>query len=150
MIERRNMRGDVLVSVRGLQMDDSMEADPIEIITSGKYTKKDNKSFLRFEQFEDDTSVTKNILTFDEKSMELTRRGGSQLHMSFFKDEKTLTNYGTPFGNILVGVDTKKISVDESKDQVHVAVDYALEINYEHMADCKLTVDIRPRAKGAL
>ncbi|MCR4891908.1 MAG: DUF1934 domain-containing protein [Lachnospiraceae bacterium] len=144
------MRGDVLVSVRGLQMDDSMEADPIEIITSGKYTKKDNKSFLRFEQFEDDTSVTKNILTFDEKSMELTRRGGSQLHMSFFKDEKTLTNYGTPFGNILVGVDTKKISVDESKDQVHVAVDYALEINYEHMADCKLTVDIRPRAKGAL
>ncbi len=141
------MKEDVLVSVRGLQIDEKDSGDAVEIITNGKYKKKDNKGFLRFEQFEEDTTITKNILTFDEKSLELMRRGGTQLHMNFFKDEKTLTNYGTPFGNILIGVDTKKIKVDETEDRVRVAVDYALEINHEYMADCELTVDITPRVK---
>ena len=80
--------------------------------------------------------------------MELTRRGGSQVHMSFFQNEKTLTNYGTPFGNILVGVDTRKIRIEETESQVHVAVDYALELNYEYLADCELTVDITPKAQA--
>ncbi|MBO6147721.1 MAG: DUF1934 domain-containing protein [Lachnospiraceae bacterium] len=142
------MDQEVLVSIRGLQMDLQSDEDAIEIVTSGTYKKKNNKGFLLFDQYEEDQSLTKNVLTFDEKSMELTRRGGSQVHMSFFQNEKTLTNYGTPFGNILVGVDTRKIRIEETESQVHVAVDYALELNYEYLADCELTVDITPKAQA--
>ena len=140
------MKEDVLISIRGLQLDMKSDSDAIEIVTNGTYTKKNNKAFLLFDQYEDDRSLTKNVLTFDEKSMELTRRGGTQLHMSFFRNEKTLTNYGTPFGNILVGVDTRNIRIEESEEKVQVAVDYALELNYEYLADCELTVNITPKA----
>ena len=33
----------------------------------------------------------------------------------------------------------------EQEGHIEVDVDYALEINYEHFADCKIKMDIRAR-----
>lgn len=37
------------------------------------------------------------------------------------------------------------IRIIEDEDSIHVDVDYSLEANYEHMADCKLEMNISPR-----
>ncbi|MBQ3786721.1 MAG: DUF1934 domain-containing protein [Lachnospiraceae bacterium] len=139
------MKKDVLVAIRGLQIDESSDEDAVEILVNGRYNAKNGRHFLRFEQYEEDGTPTKNILTFDEKAMELTRRGGTQLHMTFMDKEKTMTSYTTPFGSLMVGVNTDRISVEESDDRIHAEVDYGLEFNYEYVADCQLSVDITPR-----
>ena len=140
---------DVLVSIRGLQMDAVNSEDAIEVITSGTFFKKKNKRILRFEEVLDNDGITKNLLTFDEKSLELKRRGAMQLYMGFYENKKTMTNYGTPFGDILVGVDTKKIQLFEDEQSVRLSVDYALALNHEYIADCALTVDIRSKEAQA-
>ena len=56
-----------------------------------------------------------------------------------------MTRYGTPYGDILIGIDTGDIRIIEDEDSIHVDVDYSLEANYEHMADCKLEMNISPR-----
>ena len=38
------------------------------------------------------------------------------------------------------------VKMKESEEEIGVKVDYALEINYEHLADC--TIDVRVRAKN--
>ena len=139
------MKKDVLVSIKGLQIDESSDEDAVEILVNGKYNAKNGRHFLRFEQYEDDGTPTKNILSFDEKAMELTRRGGTQLHMTFVDKEKTLTSYTTPFGSLMVGVNTDRISVEETSDRIHAEVNYGLEFNYEFVADCQLSLDITPR-----
>lgn len=139
------MKKDVLVAIRGLQIDESSDEDAVEILVNGRYNAKNGRHFLRFEQYEEDGTPTKNILTFDEKAMELTRRGGTQLHMTFMDKEKTMTSYTTPFGSLMVGVSTDRISVEESDDRIHAEVNYGLEFNYEFVADCQLSVDITPR-----
>ena len=48
------MDQEVLVSIRGLQMDLRSDEDAIEIVTSGTYKKKNNKGFLLFDQYEED------------------------------------------------------------------------------------------------
>ena len=35
--------------------------------------------------------------------------------------------------------------MDEKENQIIVNVDYALEVNYEHFADCRIKMDIRSR-----
>ena len=65
--------------------------------------------------------------------------------MSFEENKKSLTNYATPFGNILIGIDTKKITLTESNDKIQIDVDYALEANYEFLADCKINIEITER-----
>ena len=141
------MKRDVLVSIKGLQIDEAYDENSVEIMVNGKYNEKNGRHFLRFEQYEDDGTPTKNVLSFDEKAMELTRRGGTQLHMTFMDREKTLTSYTTPFGSLLVGINTDKISVEETDDRIHAEVKYGLEFNYEFVADCHLSLDITPRRR---
>nr|MCR5474642.1 DUF1934 domain-containing protein [Lachnospiraceae bacterium] len=52
-------------------------------------------------------------------------------------------NYVTPYGALLVGIDTDRIDIRESKDKINIDIDYALDINYEHLANCKIKMEIR-------
>ena len=55
--------------------------------------------------------------------------------MVFEENKKNMTNYLTPYGGILIGLDTSKVSFTESEKEIRVNVDYALEVNYEYLAD---------------
>ena len=45
----------------------------------------------------------------------------------------------------MVGIDTSDIRVEEEEQLLRVNVDYSLDINYEHVSDCSITVSVRPR-----
>lgn len=49
------------------------------------------------------------------------------------------------YGNLLIGIDATKVQVEETEHNLSVKVDYALEVNYEHMADCKITMNIQSK-----
>ncbi|MBR1893336.1 MAG: DUF1934 domain-containing protein [Lachnospiraceae bacterium] len=138
------MKKDVMVTVSGLQMTDTGD-DTVEVITNGKYSRKDNKSFLRYEEVSAEMGATKTVMSFDEHTLEVTRRGAVQLHMAFLQGQKTMTNYATPFGSLLVGVDTTKYVVKETEDCIDIMVEYSLELNHEFIADCRLKTKITPR-----
>ena len=46
----------------------------------------------------------------------------------------------------MVGLDTKAISVDEGEDALMVKVEYSLDINYQHISECSIMVDVRSRS----
>ena len=60
-----------------------------------------------------------------------------------FRGEKTMTDYFTPFGNILVAMDTKEVCVTENADCIKIHIAYGLEANYQFIADCNITIDIK-------
>ncbi len=143
------MEKEVFVSVCGTQYDGTGEANPIEVITPGTYALRNNKHFVLYEEIMEGTdSVTKNTLKVSDKEVSLKRTGATNVHMIFSTENKTSANYTTPFGNLLIGVDTKSIKVEETEEKISVAVDYALDVNYEFLADCELKVDILPRSQG--
>lgn len=138
------MTREVLLTLRGLQFDQREEdADKVEMVTVGDYYKKNDRHYVVYEEItEGFTQPTKNRLKFSEHMLELTRNGLVNVHMVFQENKKNLTNYNTPFGQILVGIDTKKIRVEEHEDNIVVDVDYALDINYEFLSDCHIRIDI--------
>ena len=144
------MTKDVLVTISGLQViEQESGVEPVEIITAGDYYKKNDKHYVIYEEItEGFGQATKNRLKFSEHMLELSRSGLVNVHMIFQENKKNLTNYNTPFGQIIVGIDTKKIRIEEKPDNIIVDVDYALDINYEFLSDCHITVNIASKQSG--
>ncbi len=138
------MTKDVLLSITGLQFDGVMDGEQLEVITPGEYYKQNNKHYVLYnEVYEATEQITKNTIKIQNKMIDLMKKGFVNVHMVFEENKKNMTYYNTPYGNILIGINTKKITVDESRDQIAVNVDYALEVNYEFLADCKINIHIR-------
>ncbi len=141
------MTKEVLLSLQGLQFDVvSSDKDKIETITPAEYYKRDDSHYVIFDEaMEGFRETTKNIIKFKENSVDLTKKGLINVHMVFEENKKNMTNYATPYGNILIGIDARSIRLEEAEERIEVDVDYALEVNYEHFADCKIKMDIRAK-----
>ena len=54
-----------------------------------------------------------------------------------------ITQYETPYGELLVGTHTKDMQVDVSEEKIDVHVNYALDVNSETIADCNIVMNIK-------
>jgi hypothetical protein len=41
-----------------------------------------------------------------------------------------------------IGIDARNLYIKEEEEKISVDVDYAMDINYEYLADCKISVVI--------
>lgn len=144
------MTKNILLKISGLQFsadnNDPNEPEPVEIIAPGEYYFKNGKHYIMYDEFmEGFDSVTKNVLKLQDDSLEITKRGSSNVHMVFEKDKKNMTCYTTPFGSMLMGIDARSISIKESEKEIHAQIEYGLDVNYEHLADC--TIDLVVQSK---
>ena len=67
--------------------------------------------------------------------------------MVFEKNRKNLTYYQTPYGQMLVGVNTKSMEVKVTDKNIDVSLDYELDVNHEPMADCTIKMNILWKCK---
>ena len=139
------MTKDVLLSISGLQFaaQDEEDVEPVEVITAGDYYKKNGKHYILYDEvMEGFDGNTRNIIKLTEDSLDITKKGVSNVHMVFEKNKKNVSYYNTPFGSLLIGIDAKSVDIAETEDNIDVRVKYNLEVNYEHLADCKLSMDV--------
>ena len=66
----------------------------------------------------------------------------------FEKNKKNQTFYKTPYGQMLIGVNTRHLQVDFEEDKIAVQIDYELDVNHEPMADCKIRMNIVSKDSG--
>lgn len=138
------MTKDVLVKISGLQFGEEIEDDePVEIITTGNYYKKNGKHYILYDEVQEGfDGVTKNVIKLNDDFMDVTKRGATNVHMMFEKNKKNLSYYSTPYGNLLVGINATDVRVSETEDNIDIKVDYKLEVNYEHLAECTITMSV--------
>ena len=59
--------------------------------------------------------------------------------------EEKVTYYHTPYGSLLIGIDAYRVDIAEEEDEIVVEVEYELEINNEHVADCHIRLKANPQ-----
>lgn len=142
------MTKDVLITISGMQMIDGDNSD-IEMITTGAYYRKNGKHYITYEEIlEGYEGKIRNLIKIQPNSMDIIKSGLTNVHMSFEKNKKRLTCYATPMGDMMVGLSTKSILVSEQEDNLNVKVEYSLDINYEHISECNIQVDIQSRSQA--
>ena len=135
------MRKNVVITVRGLQPE--IDADePIEVISAGTYMRKENTHYLSYEEADENGTITNNRIKITDTSIEMVKKGAVATQMMFLLGEKQYACYATPFGDLTLGITTKKISVTEEADALLAKLRYGLEINGEHVSDCELDVEV--------
>lgn len=145
-----HMTRDVLVRVRGIQIMEE-DDDAIEVITPGVYYLKNGKHYVLYdENLEDFDAVTHNTVKITQDKVEVLKRGAAEVHMVFESGKKHVTNYLTPVGPILLGLTTAAIAVEEKENALHIQIDYALELNGEHVSGCRMDMQVLSKQEGAL
>ena len=139
------MTRDVLISITGAQFSGGDQED-VEMITTGDYFLKNGKHYIIYGEIEEDgRQITKNTIKVDDDCMDIMKSGTINTHMIFQKNKKNISCYMTPFGELTVGIHTNRIHVEEEEDVLKVDIRYALDINDEHVSNCNITVQVRPR-----
>lgn len=141
------MNKDVLIHVRGLQMMETDDAqEPIEIVVPGQYYFRNGSHYLRYEEMLDDTAeTTVNYIKMSPNGVEVRKQGQVNVHMVFEEGKKNKTFYNTPYGTQQMGISATGLELKESEDGIQMKVDYALDMNEEHVADCYLTVQAQSK-----
>ena len=141
------MNKDVLIHVRGLQMMETDDAqEPIEIVVPGQYYFRNGSHYLRYEEMLDDTAeTTVNYIKMSPNGVEVRKQGQVNVHMVFEEGKKNKTFYNTPYGTLQRGISATGLELKESEDGIQMKVDYALDMNEEHVADCYLTVQAQSK-----
>lgn len=143
------MTKDVIVTISGLQIPAEGDAEPMEVITNGTYYKKNGKHYVLYDEVvEGYEEGTKNVIKLYDNCLDVTKKGVSTVHMLFEKDKKNMSYYYTPFGSLLIGILAKDVTVEETEQNIDIAVDYALEVNYEHLAECTIKMNIKAKNSG--
>ena len=145
------MTREVLLSIKGFQVigetKEETGGEEIEVVAPGKYRFQNEKHFVSYEEvIEGSSEKIQNLIKISDDIVEVTKRGFTNVHMVFEKNKRNMSYYDTPFGKFLVSIIAKNIQVIKEQGQISTRVDYSLDINYEHMADC--TIEIKINAKN--
>ena len=146
------MTKDVLVSISGVHTEfveetmkpDEDEVEALEVVTPATYYLKNGKHYIVYEEVAEGVSgVTKNrIKITEDESVEIMKTGISNSHMIFEKNRKNLSYYKTPYGQMLVGVNTRNLDITVSEDNIKVEIEYELDVNHAPLADCSINMNI--------
>ena len=145
------MTKEVLLTISGLHYDiysgeeKQDENEPIEVITPATYYLKNGKHYVVYDEVVEGMPGTiKNMIRISEDGLlEISKSGLASTRMVFERDRINMTPYETPYGELMVGVYTKKMQVDVSEENIDVKVSYSLDINSEKVADCNIRMNIR-------
>lgn len=139
------MTKDVLISFCGMQSDMGTAAkDKTETVVSGLYYEKNNRHYVLYdEKMEGLDQPVKTKLKFGTGILEIIRSGALGVRMVFEENKKNMADYNTPYGNILLGISTKKIHISQQPDTIEVNVDYTLEADNKYLSDCSINMKIQ-------
>ncbi len=137
------MTKDVMITIRGVHTLDHEDND-VEMIVRGDYYQKNGKHYILYEEIlEGAEERVKNVIKISPSSMDIIKKGVTNSRMLFEKNKKNLSCYSTPVGNLVIGIQANHFYVEEQENSIKVNVDYSLDINYEHMSDCRICVDVQ-------
>ncbi|MFQ9509816.1 MAG: DUF1934 domain-containing protein [Lachnospiraceae bacterium] len=141
------MTKDVLVTIRGTQFIPGHERqdEVIEIVTTGTYYKKNGKHYLFYDEVIDEIQGTvKNTVKISERFVEIWKKGVTSTQMLFEMGKKTTSMYGTPYGEIEIGICAEHIQFVESEDSIVLELNYELEMNSQFVSDSQIHMEIAP------
>ena len=137
------MTKDVLITISGMQMLDEEDVD-VEMVTRGDYYQRNGKHYILYDEvMEGFEGKVRNVIRVSSDSVDIIKQGAANARMQFEKNKKNLSCYTTPLGDLMIGVQANRISIDEGQDHLKINVEYSLDINYQHASECNISVNVQ-------
>ena len=134
----------VYISIKGLPVFAASDDEAFELMTDGEYSQADGKSTFSYVE----SSLTGQdglLTTFDvENDRVILRRGdGMSGDMIFSENQKHHFLYDTPFGSVMLGIDTHSITNNMSDDGGNLEIRYDIEVDNVSVSQNLFKINIR-------
>ena len=134
----------VMISIKGLPVFATSDDDAFELMTDGEYVQEDGIS--TFSYMESSLTGQEGLMTtFDvENDRVVLRRGdGISGDMIFSENQKHHFLYDTPFGSIMLGIDTHSITNNMNDDGGNLEIRYDIEVDNVSVSQNLFKINIR-------
>jgi uncharacterized beta-barrel protein YwiB (DUF1934 family) len=136
------MRKQAIISLISKQKEN--ENDIIEVVTPGKFYKKEQEYYVVYEETEiSGMEGTTTTLKINKDKLTLLRKGTTNTKMIFEEDYRDTILYSTPHGVLELLVDTKQIQIDINDMGGEVKVNYDMSIAGQNPLTTQLEVSIK-------
>ena len=125
------MTENVIISIKGKQLYAESSPDEIELVTSGTLKRDSRGGFTVSYQESELTGLegTTTRLHIDGGKVTLLREGNINSQMVFEEGRRHLSMYETPYGELSIGVNTKRMRSTVGEAGGDLEIDYAIEID---------------------
>ncbi len=137
------MSKDVTISLTSVQWQDR-EKSETQLVTRAKFDHVDGWDIISYE----DTSATgfegsvTTIKVNREKTASIIREGTANSVLSLEIGRKHYCQYGTPYGNLQIGVFTHQIKNSIEKDG-SIYLRYTLDLNSSYLSDNEIIMTVQ-------
>ena len=137
------MKTNVLISLTSIQWQDD-EKSETELVTKAKHSRENGWDVISYE----DTSATgfegsvTTIKVDKNKNASSTRKGTANSVLSLEIGRKHFCQYGTPYGNLQIGVYTHAIENTIAKDG-RLYIKYTLDLNSSYLSDNEIIMTVQ-------
>jgi len=134
----------VMISIKGSPVLSQGEEDAFELMTDGEYQQKDGVS--TFSYFESSLTGLDGLLTtfaVEQDRVVLRRGDGLSGDMIFSENQKHHFLYDTPFGSVMLGIDTHSITKNMSDDGGNLEIRYDIEVDNVSVSQNLFKINIR-------
>ena len=141
------MNREVELVLSGLHASgQEQESEAVETVQPAQYFKRNDSHYLLYEEkMDEDQAPCRSRIKFRDHLLELTRQGTAEMHMIFEGNKRHMIPYNTPYGQLMLGIETGRVLVEEQEDQIHVTVEYTLDHEGEPLSESCLKIHIREK-----
>ncbi len=136
------MAKKALVTIVGKQKYDN-DNDKIEITTVGSFEETENAFVIRYnEEQEPPHNPIRTTLTIDknEQRVEMMKTGAYGSLLIIERSKRNLCNYGTEYGNLLMGIFGRNIETACSEEDGTISFSYDIDVNGALTSQNEVTV----------
>lgn len=131
------MKKEVYIKLSGKQKEvgnheEQKDVESIESVARATYIEKDGTIYLFYnEDIQDGGTIDNKIVIYENKKIEIIKKGVITSHMEFKEGQVKKSTYYTPFSQILIGVDTKEVKIKKQKEELFVEIKYMMSVEGE-------------------
>lgn len=141
------LRKEAVITVYGLQEDETGNGEPITVVTPGHFYRKNDAYYVIYEESELTGLVdTKTMIKANSDAVTVSRVGKYPSQLSFENGKRHLSLYHTEYGDLAIAVTTQRIVVELDEDGGLVDVEYAVEIDNQPVGTNHLKVEVNVSA----
>ena len=137
------MEKDVIISIKGTQKYDGGEPGAVELVTAGRLAQDEAGYTLSYQESEltglEGTTTTFRIAP---DRITLRREGTLNSEMIFQEGQKHVSLYETPYGGLMLGVNTHRAKADLGTAGGRLSIRYALEVDSQPIGENSFEIQV--------
>ncbi len=138
------MGKQVIITVKGTQLNEYDDVDSQEFITTGTYYIKNGVYFIMYSESEiTGMAGTATSIKAEPGRVTLNRMGTSQHKQVFETGLRHSVYYRTPFGTLYMNVTASMVDVNLTDSGGSINLEYVLEVDNQKVSDNRLALTVR-------